>query len=336
MNLNRREFTGRMLGAAATAALLPHALARGSADGTFFEWKRVGDGAWAGFGGGGNALLIASAGEALLIDCKSFGLGATLRREAAAIAGALTTVLNTHHHGDHTGGNHAFTPDLPLYAHVNAKPRIVESFTRILTQAATDAGLTRDRLIRQARGQAQSAAGADAVAQDVAQIFENLDALKGTDFAPTKLVHDKAELRVGELTALLRHIGPGHTDNDVFIKIPELNIVHTGDLLFHKLHPYIDMNAGASSAGWIAGCDAIIGVCDADTTVIPGHGEIADRTGVEEQKHYFQVVRQTMAEARRAGKSRDEAAAMTIEEFKGYGFQRIKERTFGSVYDEMG
>ncbi len=335
MRLTRREFTGAAIAAAAAAAI-PVRLLAGLRAGTFFEWKKLSDGVWAGLGGGGNALLVASRGHAALIDCKNFGLGPTLRREAIEQAGALAAVVNTHHHGDHTGGNHAFTRDTPLYAHANGKPRVVDSFARTVTQITGAGDQARDGMISRYQDQAHDKAAGEAIAADIRGLFAESSNLKADHFAPTELVTDEREVRVGDFTIVLRHVGPAHTDNDLIVRIPQLNLIHAGDMCFNRLHPFIDMNAGATTLGWIANCDAMLALCDAGTTVVPGHGEIGARAALEGQKRYFQILREKMAEAHKKGMSRDEAVAMKIDEFADFGFPQMQARSFGAVYDEMG
>jgi len=304
--------------------------------GTFFEWTRLADGAWAALGGGGNALLVKSRGEALLIDCKNFGLGPILRDEGLDHAPALTTVINTHHHGDHVGGNPSFNSmGASLIAHENAKPRLA-AMTEQALNLVNAGGDREERSADSFRGQGHTDAGGERAAALVPEAFEQVRTLGERAFVPVRTVGESENIRVGALTVRLRHVGPAHTDNDICIHIPELNLLHTGDLCFHHLHPFIDMGAGATSAGWITFCDAMLSMCNANTSVIPGHGAIGDRAAIEGQKRYFQVLRERMAEARAKGMSRDEAVGLDIDEFADYGFERIRERTYGAVYDEMG
>ena len=130
--ISRRGFLGLGLAASAGLAVLPRAAwalqsagqpaakPAAGATKTLFEWKSLHAKAWAAIGQGGNSLVITDAGETLLIDTKMPVFGDILRREAESTVGTLTMVLNTHHHADHTGGNHAFTKDLPLLSHKKA------------------------------------------------------------------------------------------------------------------------------------------------------------------------------------------------------------------------
>lgn len=337
MSMNRREFLGVAAGAAAAAFALPRIgfaqVERQS--GPFFDWKVINDHARVAMGAGGNALVVSSANRILLIDCKNFGYGYTLRREAQQNGGALEVVVNTHHHGDHTGGNHVFARTNSLVAHKNAKPRILANASSLLDRHRAGGEALWERLVNSAREQGATQGGAERTAAEIQSIYHRLETMEAAHFAPTTTFDLEHTIAVGAVTAQLRHAGPGHTDNDAYIFIPELNLLHTGDLVFNNLHPFFDAPAGATSEGWMRSCDAMLNLCDADTIVVPGHGEITDRGGIVKQKRYFQLVRDAVGLARKQGKTRDEAVAIDIPELADYGFTQIKERTFGAIYNEM-
>lgn len=71
------------------------------------------------------------------------------------------------------------------------------------------------------------------------------------------------------------HIANAHTNGDAIIHYEKANIIHTGDIMFNKLFPYIDYNSGGSLEGYINGQKKILSLTDEKTTVIPGHGEVA-------------------------------------------------------------
>jgi len=335
MNLTRREFsqTAAMTALAGIAAS-PIAFARRRENASakqFFDWKPVSKGAKACFKGGGNALVAISAHEALLIDCKNPGLGDPLRREATNAVGssaALTHVVLTHHHMDHSGGVPSFTHDLPVFAHANATARC--------TGQASQAS---DRASRMAEFLTN---GGDPVPQQVLDEIQAFADRAGeidvNAYAPTSTFEGERSLNsfmVGALEINLHHITNGHTDNDVFVHIPELNLIHTGDLLFHKLHPFIDKSAKASTRGWEKGCAAMIELCNNRTRVIPGHGEITDVAGIRGQIEYFQKLRDFVGAQREQGKSRDEISGMTPGFFKGMGLEQLGPRNLGTVFDEL-
>ena len=63
-----------------------------------------------------------------------------------------------------------------------------------------------------------------------------------------------------------------HTDGDAIVRLAEANVIHTGDIVFHGLYPFIDYGSGGSLAGMIGATDRVILLADEDTSVITGHG----------------------------------------------------------------
>lgn len=114
--LDRRSFlalSAGFVGAAALPGLLPRARAAGLRLGradTFFTWHELRPGVHAAVDAsmGGNVVAVVSGGKVLLVDTKFPAFAGALAREAEAFGGTLETVVNTHHHGDHTGGNGIF------------------------------------------------------------------------------------------------------------------------------------------------------------------------------------------------------------------------------------
>jgi len=73
------------------------------------------------------------------------------------------------------------------------------------------------------------------------------------------------------------HVMHAHTDGDAFIHYPDLNLVHTGDIFFNGLFPFIDLNNGGSVKGYIEAQQAILSRINSDARVVPGHGPIASK-----------------------------------------------------------
>lgn len=324
MSLKRREF----LALAAAVAAAP-ALAASRASRAVFEWAPVGKGLFATRGQttGGNVLLIVGEGEAMLVDAKFAGLGPTLRREAAARAGegaAITHLLNTHHHADHTGGNHAFTGDAQVLAHRRAERRIREQFDRYRQQIGQAAEHVRAALD----------GGEDPAALREARELADRS-FEAADWAPTRTIEqDHQRLEIGQARVDVHHFGPGHTDNDLVVHLPEQNVLHTGDLLFHNMHPYFDPPGGATARGWIDSLEKTLELTDDTTIVIPGHGRIANRAAIEKQLAYLRQVRDAALLAVRQGKSREQFLQTDLEIFDGLQREQIKERALGAIYDE--
>ena len=328
--ISRRDFVALAAMAAGAGLALPRSaralLQESQPATTVFTWKNVSERARVAFEMGGNALVVGSGGSALLVDCKNAGYGSSLRAESEAFAGPLSWVVNTHHHADHTGGNAVFSKSSRLLAHQRAEPRILSQYDRYVSQIAN----LKDELAR------SSEPWAEKVLSDSSSFIDNLSQVEAADFGPNDLVTDAGrELRVGELRVELVHIGAGHTDNDLFIQIAGLNLIHTGDLVFHKLHPFFDRPAGANIDGWIGSLEAIADRCNDKTVVVPGHGEITDVTGVRAQIDYFKKTRDAVQKAINDNKTRDQVMEMTFPHFEGVGFEQLRGRLLGGVYDEL-
>lgn len=326
MQWTRREFVAATIAAAGSTVLGRRAIARRAfAADTYFDLKQPAPGVHVAFGEGGNALVVPGDGGALLVDCKNPPFGATLRREADSLGTKLSVVINTHHHADHTGGNCALTPDLQVYAHERAKPRIlaqIDSYKGRIAGAIAQIGRSTSR-------------AAGKVMEEAKALAERADALKAEEFAPTRTLGDHEELSVGNRRIALHQFGPGHTDNDLVVLLPDLNVIHTGDLLFHKLYPFWDSNGGVSGAGWIKSLESTLALCNDKTVVVPGHGEITDRTGVQGGIDVMKRIRDAAGEAVKAGRSKEDFVKSEIPELAGFEFPRAKPTVFGGWYDEL-
>ncbi|MBL7703349.1 MAG: MBL fold metallo-hydrolase [Ferruginibacter sp.] len=139
-------------------------------------------------------------------------------------------LINTHHHGDHTGGNIAFKGIAEhVVAHANSKANQLR------------------------------VAGEQKTAADK---FHIPDITYGEEGWGTK-VHKE--------TIKAHYFGAGHTNGDSMIHFEKANIVHMGDLVFNRRHPYVDRNSGANIANWIILLDKAIATFDAKTKFVCGH-----------------------------------------------------------------
>jgi len=327
--VSRRTFLGAFGGAAALAALPSRALA-GSFDArptdTLLDWDDAGEGAWvlADLSTGGNTLVLADRGEALLVDTKFPYYAAALLRDARTLAGAgAVTMINTHHHADHTAGNPLVVPHARSYAHANAIGRIKDQIGRI-RQAATG-------------GPAQlSRTGAPRELVDLAiDAAQRAESWGEDDAAPRNAVGERGETVVGSLRVEMHHFGAGHTDNDLVVRVAGRNIVHTGDLVFHTVHPFYDASAGVDAFGWIESLEKTLALCDADTLVVPGHGPVGDRSIIEGMRTYHARLIEEVKKGIDAGATRDELAERSWDFMDGLGFESIRTRAIGAVYDQL-
>lgn len=274
---------------------------------------------------GGNALLVVSDGQALVVDAKFPYLGPALRADALSAASSGTvSLLNTHHHGDHTGGNNAFVGQGRTYAHPKAIERIAAQIDNYRTGAEAAVGQASENL----RGNRKAIELAVGVAENAAN-------LKAEDFVPTDPIGGGSQIPIGSLTLDIHHFGAGHTDNDLVVHLPAENVVHTGDLVFSGLHPFFDPTGGVHAKGWIGALTSVLQLCDADTVVVPGHGPIGGRELVEKQRDYLEQLAAAVDAEIKKGTSKEDAQNMSWPFMEGLGFEQIKVRAIGAVYDQI-
>jgi glyoxylase-like metal-dependent hydrolase (beta-lactamase superfamily II) len=343
--MNRREALAAGAGVAAGVILAgPSALARTArprlfqpenepeaVPAGFFPWKQVAEGVHAIVDPetGGNCILVISKDHALLVDTKYPSVGQALLREAQARSPGLRYVVNTHHHGDHTGGNAAFNAAaIPVVAHPKAEPRILANFEQYVGQIGGGprfvGGLDRPTQAR--------------VLDEAGELTESLRHMDASDFGPTLLMTgDEMTLDLGDRAAELTHFGHNaHTDNDTVVHIKDANLIHTGDLVFNGLHPFFDPTAGVTASGWITVLGRVRALCDKNTVIVPGHGPVGDIAIIDRQADYLKNLIDAVQAEIDAGTTREEAARKSWPFMDGLGFEQIRPRAIGAVYDELG
>jgi len=149
-------------------------------------------------------------------------------------------ILNTHHHGDHTGGNEVFGKSAPIVAHENVRKRLA-------------AGTT-------ARGGTTPPAPAGAL--------------------PVLTFNDSLTIHLNGEDVRAVHMPHGHTDGDSVIWFTKSNVVHMGDTFFNGTFPFVDRENGGSVRGLTTNIDKVIATIPDDAKVIPGHGPLSDKNGL--------------------------------------------------------
>ena len=108
------------------------------------------------------------------------------------------------------------------------------------------------------------------------------------------------------------HVEHAHTDGDAIIHFHDANVVHMGDTFFNGLYPFIDVSTGGSVDGMIAACDRVLGMVDARTRIIPGHGPLSDRAGLQTFRDMLAASRERVRRAIAQGKTLEQAKAAQL------------------------
>jgi cyclase len=235
--------------------------------------RQVAPGVYMLMGRGGNLGVSVGDDGVFLIDDQYAPLTDKIVAAIRAISdGPIRFVINTHWHGDHTGGNENLGKTGTLIvAHDNVRRRMsVDQFI---------AGLD-----------LQVAASPQA-------------ALPVVTFSETVTFH----LNGDELYVF--HVEHAHTDGDAVIHFRESNVVHAGDIYFAGGYPFIDVSSGGSIDGTIAAVDQVLALVDDDTAIIPGHGELSNKAELSEYRAMLAGVRDAIAAEIAKGASVDEVVA---------------------------
>jgi len=338
-DVSRRSFLATAGAAAGVAALgfaAPAAMGRSWQSGTGkgpvespFDWVEVRPGCFATTNDatGGNCLAVAGGG-ALLVDTKFPAFAPQIARDVRALTGSpVERVINTHHHGDHTGGNEGFSKDATIITHANAKPRIRAQYEHFM-QGINRGQRTVGRLEERYRA---------AIMDDIAGLLKNAEALKPESWMPTTTVgNGRTGFDLGGEWIEIVHFGrPSHTDNDVIVHLKGSNVIHTGDVVFSGVSPFFDVNGGADSAEWIETLADIAALCDKDTVVVPGHGAVGGVEIVRAQSRYIEQLRESVQKAIDAGTSLDELRPTVFPFMEGLGFEGLRKNGIEFVYNEL-
>ncbi len=232
-------------------------------------------------GTGGNVGVSLGEDGVLIVDDKFAPLADKIRAALKSVGGGdLKFILNTHWHGDHTGGNVVFGPEAPIIAHTNVRKRLRGELTA-------------------AGGNAQPA---PKDAWPVITIDESLS------------VHFNGE----EIRAM--HFPRGHTDGDSVIFFTTSNVVHMGDDFFAGRFPFVDLSSGGDVEGLKNNIASVISKLPTDVTIIPGHGPISKLEDLKTYHRMLVETTDRVRAAMRAGKSPDQIKAEGLgDEWKDWG-----------------
>lgn len=298
---------------------------------TFFPWTKVAEGVHAviDLQTGGNVMLAIGNEEAILVDTKFPSVARALLREAQHLGPRVRFAVNTHHHGDHTGGNGPLqAAGVPVVAHKNTEARIPgnwDAYSGGITGGARFVGQFRDRPTQ------------SRVLDEAGGLMNNFQHMEADDWMPESVMQgNERTLAFGGRSAELTHFGQAaHTDNDVIVHLKDANVIHTGDLVFNGLHPFFDQSAGVNAKGWIGVLGKVRALCDKDTVVVPGHGPVGDASIIDGQRSYLENLIEAVGADIEAGVTKEEAAAKNYPFMEGLGFEQIRPRAIGAVYDEL-
>jgi glyoxylase-like metal-dependent hydrolase (beta-lactamase superfamily II) len=261
-----------------------------------YAWLQP-DGGW----GWSNAGLIVDGDQSLIVDTL-FDKPLTQEMLAAmngAEPGATANydlLVNTHSNGDHCNGN-----ELVHGAEIIASKACAEELSRenpemmlTLMERAPDMG---------------------EVGEFFTYCFDAFDFRDINHTLPTRTFEGQLDVKVGDKQVHLRQVGPAHTAGDILAYVPADRLIFTGDILFIEGHPIL---WAGPVQNWIEACDYML-ILDVET-VVPGHGPVTDKKGVEAMRGYLVYVRDEARKRFEAGMDvMDAAMDIALDDYDSWG-----------------
>jgi glyoxylase-like metal-dependent hydrolase (beta-lactamase superfamily II) len=224
-------------------------------------------------GSGGNIGVSSGPDGVLIIDDQYAPLTDKIRAAVTAISKEkIRFVVNTHWHGDHTGGNENMGgAGAVIVAHENVRRRMsteqISAFFKSTTPASPKAAL------------------------------------------PVMTFAQDLSFHVNGDNLHVFHVDPAHTDGDSIIHWQKANVFHMGDLYFAGGFPFIDLESGGSVDGVIAAAEKVLSMANDSSKIIPGHGPLATKKDLAGYRDMLKTVRTRIQSQVTSGKSLDEVKA---------------------------
>src|SRR5215470_9314267 len=233
----------------------------------------LGDGVYMLGGQGGNITVATAKDGIIMVDGQFAPLHDKIKAAIAVISNQpVKYLVNTHFHGDHTGGNAPFAKDgVTVMSDVNVKTRLAAGTTNGLTGAKTPPA--------------------------------------APEALPTRTYAGAFKIRMVGRVADLRHIANAHTDGDTYVWFKTANVLSTGDTFTNGRYPNIDFANGGNIKGMIAATGAYLNLANDKTRIVPGHGPVADKAALVAYRTMLVTARDRMAKLVKDGKSEDDVVA---------------------------
>jgi cyclase len=224
-------------------------------------------------GDGGNIGVMGDPEGVFMIDSMYQRSVESIRAAIKSLPGSskIRFLVNTHYHSDHTEGNLAFGPDAVILAHENVRSLLEKP---------------------------QALMGQQAKAYPPGAL-------------PAVTYSDKLTVYVGDERIRLIHYPNAHSNGDTVVFFDKSHVIHTGDMFFNGLFPFMDVANGGDVENWVAQLDEILPNLPADTKIIPGHGPLA---GISELKAFRQMLYESADIVRKQMKE-----GKTLEQIKAAG-----------------
>jgi cyclase len=253
-------------------------------------------------GQGGNVGLFIGEDGTFLID-DQFAPLTPKHLEAIKAAGGEVPrfLINTHYHADHTGGNENLgKAGTLIFSHDQVRERLT--------------------------------------VETVIQAFNMVTPPLPKAALPVVTFSSDITFHLNGDTLRAFHVPRAHTDGDSVIHFKNANVIHSGDVFFNGLYPFIDVDHGGTVKGMIQAADAVLELADGNTKIIPGHGPLGDKAQLQAYRDMLATAYERLSQLKEKGLSMEEAVAekplADLEELWGKGMFP-GEKWISLIYDGL-
>ena len=196
-------------------------------------------------GRGGNIAVLSGDQGLLMVDSDYQDMSSALKRALKPLGGnnKLVYIINTHWHGDHTGGNKSLHSPATIIAHDNV----------------------RTRLLRR---------------QEV-KLFNKVSEPYPEHAVPSLTYQKRLRLHINDEDIEVLHLANGHTDGDSIVFFKHANVVHMGDHYFSGFFPFVDVDSGGNVLNMANNIRLVLQRINDDTKIIPGHGPLSSKADLK-------------------------------------------------------
>lgn len=255
---------------------------------------------------------------ALMLEGFISAPGAAFQMEALRMVTQVPVrfAMDTHYHYDHTLGNSFYGANgISLWAHPDTAEHIVAKYGAMQRHGKAVLLGPLEKAVKEAKTETARQHRESAVGAYTNVFNATQAAVLGLPNHAIDLTALPLKVDLGGLTAIIEHY-PGHSGTDMIVRVPEQNVVYTGDLLFNGIFP-VTFDSQATVSGWRQTLKTFAS-WDKDTLFVPGHGQPCGQEGVALFRSLFDDIEEQAQKLHKSGVPASEAQDLYVvpERFK--------------------